>query len=61
MTTATDMREIFIFSAQDWKRDKIRARTPEQFKVAQDHLEACRKQVEFWRSREKEISNDNRR
>lgn len=61
MTTATDMREIFIYSARDWKRDKLRARTPEQYKVAQDHLEACRKQVEFWRSREKEISNDNRR
>jgi len=61
MTTVTQMREIFIFSAQGWKRDRSRARTAEQFKVAQDHLEACRKQVEFWRSREKEISNDNRR
>lgn len=60
MSNVSTMREIFEYSARQWKQDRIRARTAEQFKAAQEHLEACRKQVQFWRSKEKEISNDNR-
>ncbi len=59
MTTTTQMREIFEYSAREHKRYRSLARTPEQFKDAQEHLEACRKQVDFWRSREKEYSNGN--
>lgn len=49
MTTVSDMREIFQYSAREWKRDRSRARTAEQFKAAQEHLEACRAMANFYR------------
>lgn len=49
MTTVSDMREIFEYSARQWKQDRSRARTAEQFKDAQTHLEACRAMANFYR------------
>lgn len=49
MTTVYEMREIFEYSARGWKRDRRAARTAEQFKAAQEHLDACRAMANFYR------------
>lgn len=54
MTTVARMREIFITSARDWKDNRSKARTAEQFKSAQEHLKACRAMANFYRLRTEE-------